>query len=142
MSICGADCTQCPLHTACAGCTETDGCPFGEPCMVAAQCKNGTLDTFKQKLIDAFGAVGVEVTELFPLKGSFINMTYTLPGGQVTQFWNDNKIYLGNQLPKSGTDRCYGIAADDTYLMVCKYGQNGADAQLVLFKRWNDHGQG
>ena len=46
-------------------------------------------------------------------------------------------IYLGSQLHKRGSDRCYGIAADETYLAVSEYGENGADAQLVVFKRWN-----
>lgn len=141
MSICGADCSRCPLHTDCAGCAETDGRPFGEACMVAEHCKKGTLCAFRQKLIHAFGEADIHVTQLFPLKGSIINMEFTLPGGNAAKFWNDNKMYLGNQLPKSGTDRCYGIAADDAYLMVCEYGQDGTDAQLVLFKRWNDGGQ-
>lgn len=78
-----------------------------------------------------------EVTDLNALKGSFINLEYHLPGGQTVKFWNDNKIYLGNQLHKKDSDRCYGIAADEKYLMVSEYGENGSDAEIVVFKRWN-----
>lgn len=77
------------------------------------------------------------MTDLHPLKGSFINLEYSLPGGKNVKFWDDNKIYLGNQLHKKGGDRCYGIAADDRYLMVSEYGAYGADAEIVVLKRWN-----
>ena len=30
-----------------------------------------------------------------------------------------------------------GIAADEQYLMVAEYGENGSDAKIVVFKRWN-----
>lgn len=141
-SLCGADCSACPWNSGCAGCVETDGCPFGETCMVADCCKRGTLPEMKAKLIAAFRSLGMEgmedLTDLFALRGAFINMEYELPCGQKTKFWNDNKIYLGNQLEQKGTDRCYGLAADENYLMVCEYGPNGTDQKLLVFKRWNN----
>ncbi|HJJ39450.1 MAG TPA: hypothetical protein O0X42_04855, partial [Methanocorpusculum sp.] len=95
---------------------------------------------FKQKLIAAFNALHIPdmgiITELFALRGSFVNMEYTLPGGQKTAFLHDNKIYLGNQIPKGNTGRCYGIAADEHHMLVSEYGENGTDAELVLFMRW------
>ena len=30
-----------------------------------------------------------------------------------------------------------GIAADEKYLMVSEYGENGSDAEIVIFQRWN-----
>ena len=51
------------------------------------------------------------------------------------KFWDDNKIYLGNQLPKKGSDRCYGIAADEKYLMVCEYGCGGEAPEIVVLRR-------
>lgn len=141
-SLCGADCANCPMHVTCNGCRESNGHPFGEKCMVAQSCERGedTLCQLKRNLIDAFNALHItdmpQVTDLYALRGAFINMPLTLPGGECVKFWNDNKIYLGNQLPKGNSDRCYGIAADETHLMVCEYGKNGADPQLVLFKRW------
>lgn len=78
-----------------------------------------------------------EVTDLNALKGSFINLEYSLPNGQIIKLWDDNKIYLGNQLDKKGSERYYGIAADEKYLMVSEYGLYGSDAEIVIFKRWN-----
>lgn len=141
-SICGIDCSICEAHGTCSGCVKTNGHPFGGECIVAACCQNGenTLRAFKEKLIAAFNALHIEdmeeVTELNALKGSFINLTYTLPSGQAVKFWDDNKIYFGNQLHKKDSDRCYGLAADETYLLVCEYGCNGSDAEIVAFKRW------
>ncbi len=76
--------------------------------------------------------------ELNALKGSFTNIEYALPNGQIVKFWDDNKIYLGNQLHKKDSDRCYGIIADAKYLMVSEYSGFGADAEIVVFKQWND----
>ena len=76
-----------------------------------------------------------EVTELNLLLGSYINSEYSLPGGQNVKLWDDNSVYFGNMLPKRGTERCYGIAADEKYLLVTEFGMNGADAEIVLLKR-------
>lgn len=142
-SICGIDCTKCELRNACKGCAETNGHPFGRECIVASCCQKGetALCEFKEKLIAAFNSLNikdmVKVTDLNALKGSFINIDYTLPSGQAVKFWDDNKIYLGNQLCKKDSDRCYGLAADEKYLMVCEYGNYGSDAKVIVFKRWN-----
>lgn len=143
ISICGVDCAECELNGSCNGCVETGGQPFGKECVVALCCKKGekVLCEFKEKLMAAFNALGIqdmeEVTELNALKGSFINIEYTLPNGQSVKFWDDDKIYFGNQLHKKGSERCYGIAADEKYLMVSEYGDYGADAEVIVFKRWN-----
>jgi len=109
---------------------------------VAECCRKGenALQELKDKLIAAFNGLGIQdmppVTELYALKGSVINIEYTLPTGQIVKFWDDDKIYLGYQLPKQGSDRCYGIVADEQYLMVSEYSGYGADAEIVEFKRW------
>lgn len=142
-SICGIDCTNCQWSSSCNGCAETKGRPFGAECVVALCCKQGktALCEFKQRLIGAFRALHIEdmeeITELHALKGSFVNLAYTLPGGQAVKFWDDNRIYLGNQLQKKGSGRCYGIVADEEYLMVSEYSGNGSDARIIAFKRWN-----
>ena len=88
----------------------------------------------------AFNDLGIPdmppVTELYALKGSVINLAYTLPSGGIIGFWDDDKIYLGYQLPKQGSDRSYGIVADERYLMVSEYSGYGSDAEIVIFKRW------
>ena len=60
----------------------------------------------------------------------------TLPGGQKVKFWEDGRVYLGNQLEKQdGSCRCYGLTADENWLLVCEYGDNGSDPELVVYKR-------
>ena len=148
-SICGLDCGKCKLKDICNGCTETEGNPFGGTCIVAECCKNRKGDDcgdfsknicqLKRQLIAEFNALGIEdmkeVTDLYALKGSFVNLEYNLPSGQTIKFWDDNKIYLGNQLCKKNSDRCYGLTADENYLLVCEYGENGTDAEIVVYKR-------
>ena len=91
-------------------------------------------------MIAAFNALNIqdmeEVTELNALKGSFVNIEYTLPNGQIVKFWDDNRIYLGNQLCKKDSERCYRLIADEKYLMVSEYSGYGSDAEVVIFKRW------
>ena len=76
-----------------------------------------------------------EVKQLNELKGDFINLTYTLPSGQTVKLWDDDKRYFGAEICKKGSDRCYGLVADDRYLLVCEYGDGGSDAAIVVFKR-------
>ena len=61
-----------------------------------------------------------EVKSLNSLKGSFINLEYKLPSGQTVKLWDDEKIYLGNQICKKNSNRCYGLAADENYLSVAE----------------------
>ncbi len=150
-SLCGIDCTKCELKNTCGGCAETNGHPFSSECVIALCCQSKGYAhcdkcsdvpcLFKEKLIAEFNALSIEdmeeVTSLNALKGSFINLEYTFPSGQVVKIWDDEKIYLGNQICKRDSDRCYGLAADEKYLMVCEYGNNGSDAEIIVFKRWN-----
>lgn len=147
-SICGLDCGQCAWREQCRGCEATCGRPFGEGCIAARCCARRGLArcaecsercALKRRAIDEFNALGIpdmpEVTDLNLLKGSVVNIEYTLPGGQHVKFWRDDEIYLGNQLERLNSDRCYGIVASDNYLLVCEYDASGADARIVAFKR-------
>jgi hypothetical protein len=148
-SICGIDCSQCGLKETCGGCRATNGKPFGGECMIAACCRNRGKETcsdccgefckLKKQIIAEYNALGIEdmpeVTDLNALEGSFVNLEYTLPGGQAIKFWDDNRIYLGNQLEKQNSDRCYGLTADENYLLVCEYGENGSDAEIVVYQK-------
>lgn len=141
-SICGIDCTKCEMSNTCNGCVETKGKPFGVQCMIALCLKDGknVLCEFKKNLIAAFNGLNIQdmelLTDLNALKGSFINIEYTLPNGQIVKFWDDNKIYFGNQLRNKNSDKYYGIVADEKYLMVAEYRGDGSDAEIVIFKRW------
>ena len=148
-SICGADCANCPSKADCGGCRETVGRPFnGGECILAACCRTrkqeycaqcGGVCGLKGPLIAEINALGIpgmaEVTDLNALPGAYINLAYTLPNGQVVKMLEDEKIYLGNQIEKAGSGRCYGLAADETFLLVCEYGESGADPEIILYKK-------
>ncbi len=150
-SICGVDCTKCEQKDICGGCVATNGRPFNSECVVALCCQNKGHENcgkcsdipckLKEKLIAEFNTLGIkdmeEVTRLNAINGFYINLEYTLPSGQVVKMWDDKKIYLGNQIRKKGSTRCYGLAADEKHLMVSEYGDAGSDAKVVVFKSWN-----
>ena len=145
---CGLDCSECGSKE-CGGCTETNGRPFGGSCMLALCCDEKGCDNcgrafeapcrLKEELIAEFNALGIEdmeeITDLYALNGAFVNLAYTLPGGQEIRFWDDARVYLGNQVHKKGSDRCYGLTADESYLLVCEYGEGGSDAEIVVYRR-------
>ena len=98
------------------------------------------FEKFKKNLIDEFNALDVEglpkVENLNVLSGSFVNLEYTLPNGTRVKFLDDSATYLGNQLPcEFGGDRCFGIVANTTFLMVCTYEKDGINPELVLYKK-------
>ena len=100
----------------------------------------GQFDEFKQKLIVEINALNIEgmpkLEKLNALVGSYVNLEYPLPGGMRAKFLNDNATYLGNQLePEFGGDRCFGVLANMDFILVCTYGREGADPELVLYKK-------
>ncbi len=101
--------------------------------------KRGEWKMQKEELIQKFNELGIEdmaeVTELNELRGDFINLEYNLPSGQRIKLWDDSKLYYGAEICKKNSERCYGLAADDRYLLVCEYGDGGSDAEIVLLKR-------
>ena len=98
------------------------------------------LEEFKRQLIHEFNTLlhieGLpKVENLNVLSGEFINMEYTLPNGQKVKFLDDKKTYLGSQLESKSDGRCFGIAANMDFLLVCTYEENGANPALVLYKK-------
>lgn len=149
-NICGTDCCEkCGIREQCSGCLETHGHPFGGKCIVAgcsidrelescSECNKSECE-LKKQIMSEFNNLGIEdmptVTELYELNGAYINLEYSLPGGQTTKLFDDKRVYLGKQLEKIGSGRCYGLTADENYLLVCKYGENGKDPEIVVFRR-------
>lgn len=141
-SICGLDCCdKCERKAQCGGCIETNGKPFGGTC-IAAECirKDGieAFEELKKTLIDEFNSLKIKdlkVNNLNLLNGFFVNLEYELPNGQKVNLLKDNDIYLGNQIEIPNSDRCYGIVADDKYLLVYEYGCMGADPEIVAYVR-------
>lgn len=94
----------------------------------------------KERLIKEFNALNIadmeEVKELYEGKGDFVNLNFPLPSGQTVKLWDNNKTYYINQLEKRESTKCYGLTADEHYLLVCEYGEGGSDAEIIVFKRW------
>lgn len=144
-SLCGANCLECPAIDKCSGCSETNGCPYGKQCSIA---KSILVDgkehyvLYKKKLIEELNSMDIagmdKVIELYPLVGKFVNLEYELPNGDKVKFLKDDEMYLGTQVANlfdDGEKSCYGIIASEGFILVCKYGENCSNPQLVLYKR-------
>ncbi len=139
-SICGIDCPECFMQESCMDCSASGSCHFGENCFIARYIiQHGVdgYDKFLKLLINEIHFLAVpdmpDVAGLNALKGSLLNLEYTLENGQTVKLLNDNKIYLGTQLHKKNSDRYYGIVADDKYILVCEYGQSRSDPKIILY---------
>ena len=149
MAVCGLDCDSCPGKDDCAGCRATGGRPFSNAgqCPLVACCESKEQENcsqcpgcgLKEQLIREFNALGIddmeEVVGLNTLPGSYINLEYRLSPGQTAKLLDDSQVYLGNQLCKKGSDRCYGLAADENYLLVCEYGEGGSDPEIIVYNK-------
>ncbi len=76
------------------------------------------------------------ISTLNLLNGDYINLECRLPNGDMRKLLNDDKTYYATQVEKIGSDRCYGVAADEQQIAVYEYGCNGADAVLVAWVRY------
>ena len=100
--------------------------------------RDGKFDEVKRQIIREFNDLHVpgmpEVQTLNFLMGEYINMEYTLPSGQKAKLLDDQTTYLANQLEvKDG--RCFGIAANMDFLLVCTYEENGNNPELLIYKK-------
>ena len=101
---------------------------------------DGKFDEFKKRLIDEINALNIEgmpeVKKLNALVGSYVNLSYRLPNGNTVKFLDDNATYLGAQLEcEFGGERCFGVLANMDFILVCTYGKDGADPELLLYKK-------
>ena len=101
---------------------------------------DGQFDAFKKKLIEEINALSVEgmpkVEKLNALVGKFVNLAYRLPNGSLVNFLDDRATYLGTQLASEfDGDRCFGVLANMDFILICTYGADGADPELVLYKK-------
>ena len=100
----------------------------------------GQFEAFKQQLIEEINALQIEgmpkVEKLNALVGQYVNLAYRLPSGAEVKFLDDNTTYLGNQLePEFGGDRCFGVLANMDFILICTYEAEGANPELVLYKK-------
>ncbi len=101
---------------------------------------NGQFEAFRQQLIREINDLHIpglpKVLKLNALAGSYVNLAYPLPSGGKVKFLDDRKTYLGNQLESEfGGDRCFGILANMDFILICTYAAEGADPELVLYKK-------
>ncbi len=136
MTYCGIDCCEnCVRFSECGGCEKCAGHPFGGSCIAE---RNRDFSALKQQLIEEINALridGLIVYDLNLLSGEYVNLGYPLFNGTTVRFLNDKDIYLGNQIERQDSERCYGVVADEVFILVCEYGCNGVDPEIVLYKR-------
>lgn len=140
---CGANCNECMRKEKCKGCTETNACPFGKKCFISEYIDIGgieELEEFKQTIMDEFNSLNIsgmpKIEQLHILQGEFVNLAYPLPSGENVKLLDDNNIYLGNQLEcEFGEERCFGIVANPSFLLVAEYGENGTNPEILIYKR-------
>ena len=100
----------------------------------------GRFDAFKKGLIEEINALDIEgmpkLERLNALVGKYVNLEYRLPNGARVKFLDDQTTYLGNQLDSEIVDGlCYGVIANMDFIMICTYEQDGADPELILYKK-------
>jgi transcriptional regulator with XRE-family HTH domain len=101
---------------------------------------NGQFEAFKKQLIEEINALHIEgmpeVTRLNALVGKFVNLEYRLPNGAKARFLDDRITYLGNQLESEIVDGlCFGVIASMDFILVCTYEAEGANPELILYKK-------
>lgn len=99
------------------------------------------FDEFKNKIIEEINSLlcieGLpKVENLNVLSGSFVNLEYRLPNGEKVKFLDDKASYLGSQLEcEFGGDRCFGIAANMDFILICSYEKEGENPELIMYKK-------
>ncbi len=101
---------------------------------------DGQFEEFKKKLIDEINDLHIEgmpkVDKLNALVGSYVNLEYPLPSGMKVKFLNDQTTYLGNQLESEIVDGvCFGVLACMDFILICTYEAEGANPELILYKK-------
>lgn len=142
-SYCNADCGNCGFKDNCKGCEATCGSPFGGKCVAAEYIKAGGIDKYDEfkeslrlEINELLASNDIPVTDaLYELSGGYVNLAYPLPSGCEVKFLDDKNIYLGCQIDCADLDACFGVVADSTFILVCRYGENGSNPELITYKR-------
>lgn len=93
----------------------------------------------KERLLNEIKKLGIKefdkLNSLNLLDGSYLNLEVELPNGIKAKLLDEGKKYYANQVDIDDSDKCYGIAADENFIVVYKYGCEGKDAELIQIKR-------
>ncbi len=143
LTYCGADCGSCPSREECSGCVASCGSPFGGRCVAAEYIRRSGISAYEQfrqmltdEVNDLLSALELDrVERLYELAGRYVNLEYTMPGGQQVKLLNDSNIYLGAQISFANLGICYGVVADAGFILICSYSVDGSEPELVLYKR-------
>ncbi len=136
MALCGIDCCRdCSRLADCGGCEKCGGHPFGGNCVAAENKDFIALKLTLVNEINALGIEGLQLSDLNLLNGWYVNLEYPLANGTTVKFLNDNDVYFGNQIERDGFERCFGVAANEKFILICEYGCNGTEPEIVLYKR-------
>ena len=100
----------------------------------------GQFEAFKKQLIDEINALHIEgmpkLDRLNALVGSYVNLAYRLPNGTYARFLDDGTTYLGNQLESELVEGlCFGVLANMDFILICTYEAEGANPELLLYKK-------
>ena len=100
----------------------------------------GAFEAFKQELIGEINGLTVpgmpKLEKLNALVGAYVNLAFRLPNGREVKFLDDRATYLGNELESEfGGERCFGVLANREFILICTYGPDGADPELVVYKK-------
>ena len=92
-----------------------------------------------EKLLEQINLLGIEgmpkVNKLYGHKGEFVNILCKLPNGKFDKILDDKKMYYTAELPKPNSERCFGVVTDKVQLAIFEYSKDGADAELIIWKR-------
>ena len=55
--------------------------------------------------------------------------------GGAVKFLDDKKIYLGTQIAFADRGVCYGVVADTTFILICRYSLDGSAPELVAYRK-------
>jgi len=137
MCFCGLNCCKdCQLKDKCGGCDVCHAHPFGGDCVAEKVGKDG-FASFKKEIVKEINELninGLHVDDMNLLIGSYVNLEYTLPNGNKVKYLKDNNIYLANQIEQANNKLCFGVVADESFILVCEYGLNGSNPKLILYK--------
>ena len=142
--LCGSECcSRCELHEiACAGCAETGAHPCEKGSCAAAEViqERGLGAMYVQEMaiakeVNALQLPGLTVGELQLLMGSYINLEHPMPSGERVKFLDDKRVYWATQEIQENDERCYGVVADQNFLLICEYGPDGSDPEVLLYKK-------
>jgi hypothetical protein len=98
---------------------------------------NVEVTMLKEKLIEKIRSLGIselqKITDLNELNGDYVNNESLLPNGERRKILDDRKRYWCAQVEIADSDKCYGVAADETQIAVFRYGGGGSDSELMAW---------